>query len=443
MKQLILCLMLLGWGALPVFSQESPEFAVDETASAFQPERSAQDDIDDFLAEKGFAEGRNVRGDNSEIFIATGVSVIQAPRNHPAYMRSRTMAFEKAMLAAKQQMAEYISTEIQTRAVHDFSEGEPPELRRQREAEAAAARREPGILDKTQILINAKLDHLLEEEGVDLGQPVPEEVVRKAVNSDVFEKFTRSAALARLVGMQAWKVFEASPDGKKGQIGVVAVYSEKLHKMADAVFSGNFSDLPAGTPKAPIARQLPKDPMVLLTTFGVQQKTDEAGNLVLVAFGQGAPRTDSQTSMMAAYDKAKMNAQAALRSFAGEIAAVENDLSSYENTQEFEDGFENYENEEYFKKRIETNAKALKISGIQQIRKWRATHPLTGHAVAGVVIAWSPDAATHAAKVGRKMAAEPAKTSRKVPGGEKTYKAGSNQGGSYRGAGAEADEDSF
>lgn len=443
MKQLILCLLFLGLPAFPVLAQESPEFAIDETASEFKPERSAQDDIDDFLAEKGFTEGRNIRGNNSEIFIATGTSVIQAPRNHPAYMQSRGIAFEKAMLAAKQQMAEYISTEIQTRAVHDFSEGESPESRRQREAEAKAAKREPGILDKTQMLISAKLDHLLEEEGVDLGQPVPEEVVRKAVNSDVFEKFSRTAAMARLVGMQAWKVFEESPDGKKGQIGVVAVYSDKLHKMADAVFSGNFSDLPQGTPKRPIAQQLPKNPLVLLTTFGVQQKTDETGRLVLVAFGQGAPRTGSQTSMMAAYDKAKINAQAALRSFAGEIAAVESDLSSYENTQEFEDGFENYENEEYFKKHIETNARALKISGIQRIRKWRATHPLTGHAVVGVVIAWSPDAAARATKVGRKMTSEPAKASRKASSEPKTYKTGSNQGGSYRGAGAEADEDSF
>jgi len=443
-KCLFLSVLVASILALAVnVSASGSFFEVDETPSQFQEHRSVRDDIMEFFADKGYTEGINSRDSGGDIFIAVGIGTIQAPRNSNAYMRSRINAFDKAMLAAKKQMVEYIGIDIQNTVVNDYAEGESPAYRRKREADASAALETPDLLEKTRMLVSAKLDQLLREEGVDLTKPVPPETVKKAVTSDVFEKFTRSVGTTRVVGMQPWKVFEESPDGAKGQIGVVAVYSEKLHKMADALYRGQYASLPQGTPRKPVAKQIPKDERVLLTTFGVQQRTDENGQLVLVAFGQGVPRTQSTRSVDAAYDKAKLDAMSQLRSFAGEIAAVESEAYQYENVNEFEGGMEQFENEEYFRDKVQTKAGALKIAGIQKIHRWKAVHPLTNQPVVGVVIAWSPSGARHASQLASQMSATPqaARVHSKSPKGN--YRTGSDQSGAYSNSGASADEDSF
>lgn len=437
----LLLLLLSFYGPSASWSASSaPEFMVDETSSKFQEHRSVRDDIDGFLTSRGYSEGLNKRNEGGDIFIAVGVGVIQAPRKSPSYMRSRVNAFDKAMMSAKKQMVEYMGVDIRNKVLSDYSEGRSPEAIKKEQQDAVNALKEPGIIEKTEGLINAKLDQLLAKEGVDLSRPVPPEALKKVLTSEVFEKSTQSVASARIVGIQPWKVFEESPDGAKGEIGVIAVYSEKLHRMADALFSMGTSMLPVGVPKKPIFDQIPKDTKVLLTTFGVQQKIDENGRLVLVSFGQDVPATDSTRSLSAAYEKAKMDAMSNMRSFAGEIAVVENDLSQYEAVKEFEDGMEKYENEEYFREKIRTRGEALKIAGIQKVHQWKDVHPLTNQPVVGVVISWSPASAVDAAKVKQQVENEPARS--QAPSGA-THKSESGQEGNFSGAGEAADEDSF
>jgi hypothetical protein len=421
-------------------SGDLPEFTVDTTPSKFMDARSVRDSIDEFLSAKGYSEGRNTRSKGGDIFIAVGTGVIQAPRNSPGYMNSRINAFDKALLNAKKQMAEYISIEIQNEIISDYAEGQSPAIHKKRSVDSASALEEPGIIQKTKALVNVKLDQMLEAQGVDLTKPVPQEEIKKVLTSEDFEKTVKSASKARIVGLQAWKVFEVSPDGRKGQIGVVAVYSEKLHRMADALFSGNFSSLPEGTPKKPIIKQIPEDVKVLLTTFGVQQKIDENGRLVLVAFGQGVPKTESTRSVDAAFEKAKLDAMSNLRSFAGEIVMVEGEVHKYESVQELEDGMEQYENEEFFRDRVQSQAQSLRMSGIRNVRRWQSVHPLTNKPVVGVVIAWSPQSATQAGQMAEKMTSKPVT---KSSSSNSVVQSGSGQSGSYSGAGAAADEDSF
>ena len=434
----IMCVSAYAAGMQPT------EFSVDQEAPNYSEGCSVRDEIAEFLTSKGYHEGLNARSNGGDFFIAIGTGTIQAGRNTPAYMSSRSNAFEKAMLAAKKHMVEYIGVEIQKRVVSDYTEGEDPTLNRNK---TDAAKMEPNLYDKTSALISAKLDRMLEAEGVDFSKPVPPNVVQKVAASDVFEKFTRTAANARVTGMQVMKVFEVSPDGKQGQLGVVTVYSDKLHQMANALFSANPSYTIQGTPKRPVLEQIPSDRMVLLSSFGVQQKTDENGNLVLIAYGQSTPRTDNPRSLDAAFDKAGMDAMGALRSFAGEIAAVSSDLNEYESYQEFEDGMQQYESESYYNLKIETHADALKISGISKIKQWEAVHPLSSRKVVGVVIAWSPGSAAKATSLGAKMAAQPDKNKAALSSypqsRNESEPAGFKQSGSYSGAGATADEDSF
>jgi len=402
------------------------DFAVEEAPSIFQNQCNVRDEIDEFLSLKGYSEGKNVRPIGGGIFVATGTGVIQSPLNNPSYMRSRINAFDKAMLAAKRQMVEYIGVEIRNEIISDYTEGVSPSERKQEQADAA--QKELGINVKTKELINAELDLMFKERGIDLTNPVPEEVVQEVLTTEMFEVIIKSVASAQIMGMQPWKVFEGSPDGAKGQIGVVAVYSDKLQRMADVLFSGEVSNLPGETPKLPLVEQIPNDERVLLTTFGVQQKIDENGQLVLVSFGQGVPITQSTRSLDAAYDKAKLYAMSYLRSFAGEIVAVESEVYQHEEVKEFENAMEKYENDEYFRDKVRTQADALNISGIQIIHRWQSVHPLTNQPVVGVIIAWWPP--------------QKKEISGSI-GGSQTFQLENSEGGSYSAAGGEADEDGF
>jgi hypothetical protein len=236
--------------------------------------------------------------------------------------------------------------------------------------------------------------------------------------------------------MQVMCSFEGVPAGKKGEIGVVAIWSPKLQSMAQSISNGG--KLPSGIGKKPIKEQIPTDKAVLLSTFGVQQKIDENGDLVLVAFGQAGAVTDSPQSANAARSKAKMQAMAAIREFAGESVAVTTDAVNAENVEEFENAAEEYEDVSAFSQKIKAAAETLKIAGIATIKNWDCKHPLAGRTVYGVVCSWSPKQAANAGAMKRSMDATAAGV-----GAANAPLPVANPNGSLQGQGADADDDAF
>ena len=235
--------------------------------------------------------------------------------------------------------------------------------------------------------------------------------------------------------MQVKCSFEGVPAGEKGQIGVVAVWSPKLQAMARSLSLGG--KLPSGVGKRPIKDQIPADKEVLLSTFGVQQKIDENGNLVLIGFGQAGAVSDSPTSANAARNKAKMQAMAAIREFAGESVAVETAALNAESVEEFENAAESYEDVSAYRQNVEAVAKSLKISGIATMKNWECRHPLTGKTIYGAVCSWSPDSAARAQSMKRSMDAAAG------PGSVRAPQPVATPNGSLQGRGADADEDAF
>jgi hypothetical protein len=236
--------------------------------------------------------------------------------------------------------------------------------------------------------------------------------------------------------MQVMCSFEGVPSGKQGEIGVVAIWSPKLGRMAAAMAGGGA--LPGGVGKRPIKEQIPSDKKVLPSTSGVQQKIDENGHLVLVSFGQTGAASESSMAANAAYDKAKMNAMAALREFAGETVAVAAESLQAESAQDYEDGTSDYEDQSAYSQRIKAKADAMKIAGIATVKRWEAKHPLTGRSVYGVVCSWSPDSAARAQSMKRAM-----DSAASGAGAGATPQPVANPNGSLQGQGTEADEDAF
>ncbi|MBR3084823.1 MAG: hypothetical protein IKH04_00325 [Kiritimatiellae bacterium] len=416
--------------ASPEDAVASPEDAVANEA-AVEP-KSVHEIVDEYLDAKGYSEGENTKKDGSSFYVAVGYGAIQAPLDSRSYTDSRVNAYNKAMLDAKAKMAEYLEISIRTETERDYSEGNWG-------GTETTGDDELSIDAKVKRLIMAKLDKEIQTEGLDPNETngeARERAARKRLNSEFYKKVISTAAKAEITGMQVMCSFEGVPSGKKGEIGVVAIWSPKLQAMAQSISRGG--KLPSGVGKRPVKEQIPSDKKVLLSTFGVQQKIDENGNLVLVAFGQAGAVTDSPQSANAARNKAKMQAMAAIREFAGETVAVTTDAINAENVEEFENAAESYENVSAYSEKVKAVAESLKISGIATIKNWEAKHPLTGNTVYGAVCTWSPDSAARAHSMKRTMDAAAAGA-----GAARASQPVANPNGSIQGQGADADEDAF
>lgn len=427
------CVLLLATlGSLPAQTPgkapaSTPDSEVAGVPNPIAEKVTARDLMRQFLEAKGWQEGENPRPDGSTFFVAPGRGAVNAPRSHDRFMESRIMAFDKAMLDAKANMAEYIRKTIETRAVSAYAEGQAP-------PPPTAGGEAPGMLEKLVTLASNKLDDYLRKEGIDVSGPQAKAAAQKIKATDEFQRFIRKESQAYVAGLQAFQTFEVFPDGKNGEIAVVGVVSDRLLALSAAVAGG--SAPPLQKPKKRIIEQIPTSGPELLCSFGVRQLIDENGQSVLVAYGQAQPISESTRAEQAAEQKAQMQAEGALRGFAGEAISSARDSYLAENYKEFEDNTSAYENQSAYKERVEAFGKAIEISGIQVVKRWTQKHPFNGQTVVGTVIAWSPRSAANAAGLADKIAGSQAGRTNpaRIP-------INADQKGAFKGQGAAADDD--
>ncbi len=370
-------------------------------AGVIASEKSVSDLLDDFLNQKGWVDGTNTKGDT--FFIVTrGIGLVSAPVNHPNYNSSRGRAFTKAMLEAKGELSLYLRATIQTAAAHRLAEVSPPETDDPQEIVAAAMAGMPDdtIGGKVVTLVHQTLDNALKEAGYDLEAATTDAQAKLAAAKaqiktlamqEAYANAISAAANAAVSGLQAFYTAEAN-----GEIGVIAIWSPKLAETAAAMVTGK--NVPKTIPKTRIVEQIPTDSKTLLSTFGVQQKIDEKGNLVLVAYAQTGTKSDSRSSKKIAEMIAADLARAELRNFAGETAEIASALEDAETLNEYADGSIDYKDERSYESFVKTAAAKMEINGIQIVKRWSATHPVSGRTVAGAVATWSPSEAQNARK---------------------------------------------
>ncbi|MGN0885585.1 MAG: hypothetical protein ACI4RT_01180, partial [Candidatus Spyradenecus sp.] len=144
----------------PIVVQGSPAETKVEPGEV-EEKLSVEDRISDILADKEW-DNYNIGPDGKPFFVAKGIAEINAPVDSPNYNTSRMIAFDRAMLLAKQEMAEFIASKIS----QDLQFVE--ERQQQANAEAVAERLpDTPLTTKIKQLIAAKLDNALRAEGID------------------------------------------------------------------------------------------------------------------------------------------------------------------------------------------------------------------------------------------------------------------------------------
>ena len=411
--------MIIGVGisVAPSHGQSTPAYEITEAATV-QALR-VTDLINDYLNSKGWSEGENAMGSGSSrktFFVAVGVGTIAARRDSGGYVSSRYNAFQKAFLAAQKDMVQFLEADVSAAVASSYSE--PSAAREQERLDTLmregmtleAAKAQVGALSadieeyaqfqsgataatQAEKLLRFEIHNALRERGFDPNQPVDQQQLASILTQEQFQSAVRIVANSRVAGLQAFKIFEVLPEGNQGQIGVVAIFSDRLHNLANALFTGNYDLVPEGAPRKPLKEQIPLDEKALLSTFGVTAKVDENGQLALVAYGQAGAKTESSRSLSAAEEKARVAAIAQIRFFAGAMVKTLEETASSETMMELSSGIVDVVTDESYEEKIEVFAGPMKISGLKTIHRWNTKHPLTGHFIAGQVVAWQPSSA--------------------------------------------------
>jgi hypothetical protein len=360
--------------------------------------KTAMEQAEAFLADKnnknngeGWNPGFNK---NNGYFIAIGTAPIQVPTSHPKFYLARRTAFAKAMLAAKQELALNLSAEV-SRAIEQRYE--MPDYNNALDGLQESVPEAPGMLEKAQMLIHAELDSLLDEKGIDpnADSEAAQAVVKELIGTSGFEDAVTATANAEVAGMFAYKIYEVAPPENTGEVAVIAIMSPATRQLSGAILGLNPS--PIKKAKNSISQYVNSiDSETLISTHGVKTRTDQNGDLNVIAFGQSKARTKSSTQISMARKSARLAAMGALRSFAGEKVVSQEGGGASTTLEEYVDGTQAFIGEESLNTLVKARAASLSMPGISTVRSWTGLDSRSGEQIQGVIVAWNLGSALNA-----------------------------------------------
>jgi hypothetical protein len=376
------------------------EYAADY-GTAVAVEGDAEDSAKSYLVQKEWRTGRN--GDPATGFLVVLAKAPIVAGDAASFDQRRRQAAKEAMLQAKKSMTETLAAEVETSTRLKYVEGAPP--MEEIAAAASVAPKQPGAIAKVKAILDYELDQQLKSRNIDPSLQTPEErakaesaakeAAREIIGTSQFRDAVRIAAEHELSGLQAFRTFESTGSGGSGQVAVICVYSQKSAELQKALLG--LGPAPAGLPQQSIdAWVAAQGPNVLLYTHGVQVRTNEKGEVVLVGFGQSTPPGKSERLIDAASKKAKVQAMGELRRFMGElVATAESDIeaSTYK---DFADGTSEFKSQSRYEEEVSAEANKLLTPGALDAGTWSKRHPQSDRETQGCVVVWSVSEALEA-----------------------------------------------
>ena len=329
-------------------------------------------------------------------FYSKGQSAVDATPASPQFVKSRSMAYERAYLdAVARFMIDCYGRETTARVAEFYGN-------QSSDAEDNPVAKANGLLEKIGLLAEAKLDKALAEEGVPAEKYASAGVVEKrTLLRDAIAIETANKALHQSSGCIPVKTFEARGDDGRYYIGVVVRYDRTSKTLAEC-FRRKVRPALVREGGVSIKDALPPEDEIL-SNFGVRLYFDESGTPALLSFGQFGSSYTGKSERMAeraeeqAVRQARMLADSGLTAFINSfVDTAESSTVSEEITDSrifTDDG--NVAPEEV-SRMIDIYRKSIKQTGSDTM-KGRSTvfeevltHP-NGHKVAVVVRRWGFD----------------------------------------------------
>lgn len=417
--------------ASPIFAQDAKleleQKPVPELPNSISGAETVRSRMDKFIREQGLREVKDNKKDEQgrTVLIDFAYATISALPNDPNFVNARINAFNKALLTAKSQCVESQKLIVATEAIMDT--GLPPaekaradaeQLRRegmtQEGAVKVAQALNTDIKSRANVpqsiqtaalygekLLGDKMSEELRKKGLDPSKPVDQQAAKSIAETTSFKNAVSTVAAARCTGLKVMASFEQNSSSEQGQVGIVTVWTEKLHAVADAIVTNQWDLIPKGEPGKTIAQHIPDDKRTLLSMYGAQLVRDEKGDYVLLAYAQAQPRTKNQQSIDSAYEVAKTRGYGLIRSFMGEAVESNRQMMDAEVSTVFTDSSTRYQDDSAFNKSVKAIGDALPISGLTTAYEWETLHPSNNGPVVGVVVQWKVASSQIAAFLGK------------------------------------------
>ena len=406
MKKLTLAsLALCCMSGLAVAQAPGGNDTVDQIQKA-QPVKSktAKQKAQEVMRDKGWSVGYD---SNSGKLVVIGSSVISASPDDPmSFGDSRAMAYEEAMMDAKQKMAEAMAVVIEANATSSSMSKRSSKPKGDKGNADSGSKGKPGTADKLKMLASSYLDEALTNRGIDPnGDPEKvEKAVKEIKRSKEFKAGMKAAAMTELGGVFAYQVFEEVSPGKRGSIAVIAMTTPKSKQMAQAMLG--MGESPSGKAKSSNYDYLVEEGDALIYAFGVRPRTNEDGELCLLAFGQSTAEDDDDWSYEDAEGYAEDAAMMNMRFYCGEALSSERESSRGQSLKQFADKSEEYVNTSQRREQVQSEAAALSLPGMVPIYTAQVYHPLcNGVPTAVVVYEYKLSAAQELAALAQEFAA--------------------------------------
>ena len=329
-------------------------------------------------------------------FYSKGQSVVDADVASPQFVKSRSMAYERAYLdAVARFMVDCYGRETTAR-VSEFYGNQSSD------AEDAPVAKANGLMAKIGLLAEAKVDKALAEEGVPSEKYAKASIVEKrTLLRDAIAIETANKALHQSSGCIPVKTFEARGDDGRYYIGVVVRYDRASKTLAEC-FRRKVRPALVREGGLTVKQVLPPEDEIV-NNFGVRLYFDETGTPALLSFGQFGSSYTGKSERMAeraeeqALRQARMLADSGLTAFINSfVDASESSTVSEEITDSrifTDDGNATPEEASrvldiYRRTTKQTGTDTMK--GRSTVFEEIVTHP-NGHKVAVVVRRWGFD----------------------------------------------------
>jgi hypothetical protein len=357
-----------------------------------QSASTPREKCDEYINSEGFVAGQAKEVGEQSVMLICGSAIVSDTTKSARFLQSRSNAFNAAMLNAKENYSSYISQNLKVSVLSKKKEGDFSAQPEEQENDDVSP---STLFDKLKVLANAEADAHLAKKGLDPNgkdkkvEQARQEELKKILNSSEFKKTVETYTTRVLTGIQVNKVFESCVAGKvKCEISLAMSWSDNSVKLAEALSTNNPTAFIASTP----GKKLPPkfDSSQVLANVGPRLFKDENGTYFLLATSIVSPASGSQVSVDIAYDKAKLEAQGYIRTFASESLASDGYFNPNELLKEHGDGTEVIESNDKYKRRTLSISESLKLSGITKHSEGKVTHPANSEVIGIYHIAmWS------------------------------------------------------
>ncbi len=353
------------------------------------PEDVLRETVSGMLAKKGKSIG-SINSDGSIYVIASATTA--RPSNMPGFINSRNVAYNIAELTAKMNLLRMAGEQITSgrgfTMLEDIIEGEDPD-----------ASRKASMLEKAARVVDKSLDKALSYLGVS-----DEEIAKmnqskkQAVYEQDFNQTVKSLVAGMVKGCATVMIAEGDAGKDDYQIAVCMKYSPEYQSLASIIKNNTDFQTPVGKVKSSVEkiRNMPEDK--LIGKLGAQVTFNSNGEMIVFGFGQQEVRTTSSRQSAAfsrAYSQARLQAVNNIKNFVAEDIVAEESLTNIEKLREYDDGDQAYFSRQKWEQAVKAKESTLHLA-THEIKQWKGKHPVSGHDIAGYVVAWSPSNAQQA-----------------------------------------------